>query len=495
MLDASDREGIAQLAAALKAAPYEPGRMRVVMRSENENLTPRPEDIPVLLRLLPRDDRLANLLRLFLIGATVDEARATEALAPLAVERAIRMGVVTREDNGVRGAVRLYPASGFVFACDVDLESSPDLAADHVMGVSSSSIFLASLTIREPVRDVLDIGCGGGIQSVLAAKHAKRVVACDINPRALAFARFNAALNGVANVECRQGSFFDPVRGEKFDLVVSNPPFVVSPDNLLTFRDSGMRGDEVSRMVVREAAAHLADGGRAVVLVSWGVPRGASWDAPVREWTKDLGCDAWFLHQASATALGYAATWNEPLQRGSDPAAFEAALDRWTKAYAELGFDAIAYGAVILRKRAAATHWTRTDDLHGQREPASGEQIARLIAVEDWLASHDDAALRAARLNAVPQQRLDQTLRLRNGVFGVDGATLRLEEGFRFSVPIDAFTAELLARLDGSRTLEAATAEASARFAGDGIPAEQFLSEGTQIARELLKLGFVRLNA
>lgn len=62
------------------------------------------------------------------------------------------------------------------------------------------------------------------MQALLAAKHSGHVVATDVNPRALAFTELGAALSGFDHVECREGSFFDPVEGERFDLVVSNPP-------------------------------------------------------------------------------------------------------------------------------------------------------------------------------------------------------------------------------------------------------------------------------
>ncbi len=494
-LDGSDREGITLLREAVVSAAYDPEHMRVMLRAEGERLTPRPEDVPVLLRLLPQDDRLADLLRLFLISVDVEAEHPRRALAPLPLERALRLGLLRRDGDRVRSGVRLLPSSGFLFACDATLESDPDVPADHVMGVTTSSVFLASLTVRDRVRDVLDVGCGCGIQSVLAATHADRVVACDINPRALEYTRFNAALNGVRNVECRQGSFFEPVRGEKFDLVVSNPPFVISPDNVVAFRDSGMRGDGVSRMVVREAAAHLAEAGRAFVLVSWGMPAAARWEAPLEAWVRDLGCDAWLIHQASATPLGYAATWNEPLQRAPDPTAYERALDRWTASYRELGYAALGYGAVILRRRAAKTHWTRSDDANGQREPASGAQIGRLIAAEDYLASHDDVALLATVLAVEPAHRLDQTLRLRDGAFVVEAASLRLEEGLRLRTEIEAFGAELLTKLDGARTLEEAARAAAGRFAADGAPVEDFLAEAARLARHLLSRGFLRLNA
>ena len=469
--------------------------MRLMLRAESANLTPRPEDVPVLLRLLPEGDRLADLLRLFLISIDLDAEHARRALAPLPLERAIAMGILTREGDRVRSAVRLLPSSGFLFACDAALESDPEVPADHVMGVTTSSVFLASLTVRERVRDALDVGCGCGIQSVLAAKHAERVVACDINPRALTYTRFNAELNGVRNVECREGSFFEPVGDDRFDLVVSNPPFVISPDNVVTFRDSGMRGDAVSRMVVREAATHLAEGGRAFVLASWGVPAGVHWEAPLAAWVRDLGCDAWFIHQASATPLGYAATWNEPLQRASDATAYERALDRWTSAYRDLGYAALCYGAILLRKRSAKTHWIRSDDTNGQREPASGEQIARLMAAEDYLATHDDAALLRAVLLPEPGQRLDQSLRLRDGAFVVDGASLRLETGLRFRSDVNAFTAELLTKLDGRRTLAEAAREAAHRFSGDGLEPGEFEREAASVARHLVSKGFLHLRA
>jgi SAM-dependent methyltransferase len=494
-LDVKDREGIALLRDALRSAGYEPEHMRPMLHAEGDNLQPREADIPVVLRLLPEGDRLADLLRMFLLALEVHEAGAAAALAPLSLERALRLGVIERSGAAVRSMVRILPAADLLFACDRELEGDPDVPADHVMGLSSSSIFLASLTVRRPIRTALDVGCGGGIQSVLAAHHARRVIACDINPRALMFTSFNATLNGVANVECREGSFFGPVADEKFDLVVSNPPFVVSPDSAITFRDGGMRGDDVSRIVLHEAARHLADGGIAAVLVSWGVPGNDEWRAPLDAWVKGLGCDAWFLHHSRATPLGYAATWNEPLQRSDDAAAYPQALDRWARYYRELGYGSIGYGAVILRKRAAKTNWTRADDIHGQREPASAAQIERLIAAEDYLGSHDDAALLKERLLREPEHRLDQVLRAREGAFVVDGASLRLEEGLRFETAIDAFTAELFARLDGTRTLGDAATDAAKRFASDGLAPADVAAEAAAIARRLLALGFIRLNA
>ncbi|HET9809589.1 MAG TPA: methyltransferase, partial [Candidatus Limnocylindria bacterium] len=426
-----------------------------------------------------------------LLREQVSAIDARSALAPLSVERALGLGVLRRVAGNVESTVRILPAGDLVITCDRTPEGSPDLPGDHVMGVASSSILLASLTVRRPIATALDVGAGSGIQSVLAAGHAERVIACDINPRALNFTAFNARLNGKDNVECRSGSFFGPVTGEMFDLVVSNPPFVISPENGLVFRDSGLRGDDVSRTVLRQAAAHLNEDGLAFVLISWGVRKGEAWPDRLRPWVADLPCDIWFLHHSGESPLLYAASWNTPLQ--SRAKEYAAALDRWTEYLAGLGFSSVAYGAAILRKRSGTRNWVRFDDIGEQREPASGEQIAELIETQDYLASlGDDRRLLDARLAVDPAHRLEQIMRCRDGNFEVETASLRRESGLRFTTPLDAFSAHLLTRLEG-RTLGEAVRASAEHFASDAIGYSEFESSALQFAKLTLALGFTRL--
>jgi SAM-dependent methyltransferase len=491
-LDASDRDGIQQLREALRTASYDAAHMRPMLRADTDTLTPRPADIPIIVRLLPRDDRLSSLIRLFVVGLSVPEEEARAALAPLSMERARRLGVIQQSTDGVKSTVRILPSGNLLMAADRAHEGSANLPADHVMAVASSSMFLASLTVRGHVERALDIGCGGGIQTVLAAQHADKVIACDLNPRALDFTAFNALLNGVDNVECREGSFFEPVEGETFDLIVSNPPFVISPENALVFRDSGLRGDDVSRQVIRQTAEHLREGGLAFILMSWGVAKAEAWPDRLRPWVADLPCDIWFLHHSVEGPLMHAASWNSPLQ--SRPDEFGAALDRWTAYLAELGFAGISYGAAIMRRRSGVVNWVRFDDVNEQNEPASGEQIEQLIAAQDYIASlSDPRQLLDEKLTLTPTHRLEQILRGRDGTFAVESASLRLERGIRFDVSVDAFTAHLLARLDGRRSLRDAIAETAQQFAADGIDEAEFLKEAVPTMVRMLALGFVTL--
>src|SRR5439155_8386888 len=151
---------------------------------------------------------------------------------------------------------------------------------------------LASLTIRRPVARALDVGTGNGVQALLAARHATQVVATDVNERALEFARFNAALNDVHNVEFRSGSLLEPVAGERFDLVVANPPYVISPRTDYVFRDSGLGRDRVSEHLVRGLLGVLADGAFATVMISW-ISDEDDVAAEPRAWLESSGCDAW----------------------------------------------------------------------------------------------------------------------------------------------------------------------------------------------------------
>ena len=156
------------------------------------------------------------------------------------------------------------------------LDGAPiDVGPDHVLGISSAATSLAQLTVREPAGRALDLGTGCGVQALHLTDHVADVVATDVNERALAMTRLNARLNEV-DLDVRAGSLFEPVAGELFDLIVTNPPFVVSPatDERLVYRDSGLPGDELVRRVVTTRPA-APRSGRVV-------PRAGQLGAPAR---------------------------------------------------------------------------------------------------------------------------------------------------------------------------------------------------------------------
>jgi Methyltransferase small domain len=335
---------------------------------------------------------------------------------------------------------------------------------------------LAHLTVREPVDRALDLCTGNGIQALLLSRHARHVVATDVNERALDFARLNVTLNEVANVELRQGSLLDPVVGETFHCIACNPPYVVSPDAEYTFRDSGLPGDRVSELLARGLPALLEPGGFATLMASWA----QAGDDPAvrpREWLDGCGCDAWILHTTTDDPLSNAAAWTRDAV--DSPNEFAAALDRWTGYYDRIGIDALAYGTLVLRRRDGG-NWSRGTSLPPRPlEPAS-THLLRMFAGVDAAAAGPDALL-ARRLAVAPTARFEQVVSPGDG-WTVVRATLSLEDGLGFSADVDEPTLRLLRALDGTRTAREAVA---ASLGEDELP------RAAELLRGMLETGFL----
>src|SRR5512133_994967 len=278
------------------------------------------EDAPANERRLP-ESPLATVIRIFFLQRPVPTGDVVEALGRRAVEALETTGLATVGDDLVPGA-RILPIGRLLVAADGYAQG--DDPPDYVAIYSPTSRLCDSLTPRPRVARALDVGTGSGIHALLAAAHAEHVVATDVNARALAFTALNAALNGVTNVECRSGSLFEPVAGETFDLITCNAPYVVSPESRWAYRDSGFQADEMSERVVREAAAHLGDGGYATLIVSGLAQDEDAPDERASGWVAESGCDGWVLPGWDADPLGHASTWNSHLV--GDPEAFARAL-------------------------------------------------------------------------------------------------------------------------------------------------------------------------
>jgi len=481
MLDPERRDGIARLRSALEAHGYLRPEAAEALGAPFGS-EPRRIDLPLYLRRLAAPRPLHALVKLFALHAPVPEAQARAALAPLTVEEGEKLGIVRRALGEVHPRVGLVVTDGLVLARDTPGDGAVGLREDHVVGLNPPALLLARLTVRCQVRTVLDLGCGGGVQALLAARHAERVVGADLNPRAVAFARFNARLNGVTNAEFRVGDLFDPVRGEKFDLLVCNPPYVVSPDAQILFRDGGRPGDSLCAEIVRRAGEHLEEGGFATILVNWVAPLGGDWSEPLRGWVAETGCDAWLAHLDTQDPLTYAAGWN----RGPDPGRYGAALDRWLSYYALRGIGSIGMGAVVLRRRAGST-WVRAEDLPERPRGDASAEILRLFAGEDRLREigSDEGFLEEAF--AVGEDvRVEQVASVREGRLEASRLELRREGALPMAGGADAGTLRLLQMCDGRRPLR----EAIALLDGSAAT-PQLAASAVATARRLAALGFL----
>jgi SAM-dependent methyltransferase len=452
-------------------------------------LSAAPGEVAVHRRRLEGDDAFSTVATLFILGDAVGTPRAEAAFAPLSLASLAEAGLVEDDHGLARPLVRLLPHGDYYLASD---RVSVEPAADWVAGIHAPSVTLAKLAVRRQARASLDLGTGCGIQALLAARHSTRVVATDVNERALAFARFNAVLNGIETIELRRGHLFEPVEaGEHFDLVVANPPYVISPDATFVYRDSGLPGDDLCRELVRGVPGVLEEGGFAHVLVSWAQRSGDAWAEPLRGWVDGTGCDAWLLRYKAEDPLAHAVGWLGPLA-WSAPVEHEAALDRWLDYLRHEEIEAVGYGAVVLRRRSGTSNWLRLDEIPIERLEPATEHTLRVFAAEDYLAALPrESAILDEHFELVETHRLEQELVCRDGRFEVESQTLVLTDGLAFRAGLDRSSAMLLPHFQAGRRLADVLAAAAADLEVEDEDRERFAVAGLAVARRLLELGFL----
>jgi methylase of polypeptide subunit release factors len=427
------------------------------------------------------DEPLSVLARLLLGGEAIEVGLAAAALAPLAPSELGEL--LTVRDGVVRAHVRLQPFEGLLIASD----RRKRLGANHVLGIGGGTRILAGLTVRRPVETALDLCTGSGSLALLAARHAERVVGVDLNRRALRLARVNAALNGITGIEWRQGDLFEPVGDEQFDLVIANPPYIVSPRREFLYRDGGREDDALSRSVVTGAAARLREGGYAHIFCNWVAPAHGRWSKAPRSWLRGAGCDAWLLHNRTESPAAYALRWN--LRPGRTLATAAAAAGAWVDYYRTRGINAIATGAIVLRRR-NGRNWLRDDEFVRTPIGAAGAHVERVFAAQDLLRSlKDERELLAMPLAAAPQTMLVER---REPSGALERARLTVEEGIPLAGRIPPACHPVVAALNGRRPLRTAI-EAAARRSG--VPTEALTTECLPTLTELLARGLLVAQA
>ena len=423
-------------------------------------------------------DELAPLLRRTQGGSALqDLARALVLGAPVRAH--------TLPDSwigpGGRALVRLQAVAHA--GVEVNVPHDPGSAAaalevEQVLGVGAASLTLAAATPRAVVGRVLDLGAGAGIQALLAEDHCSTVVATDRNPRAVAYTQLASALNGVS-VDARVGDLLEPVAGEQFGLVVSNPPFVIGPKRRYTYRDAGYAGDEVCRRLVQGVPEVLAPGGHAVLLVNWLHRTGEDGDERVRSWFEGTGCDGWVVQRELAAPEEYVTAW----LRDTDERAFDALYDEWVDALADV--DAIAFGVLALHKR--------TDGRPTKVVVETVDQPTAATWGEEVLAHFRRRELLEGDLLAVPlvlreDVRLHQVAtRTEEGWFA-HNQLLQQERGLRWSGGVDAYGATLLAACDGSQPLGTLIGILAASA---GLSVDEATQDVLPVLRRLVEQGFL----
>lgn len=402
----------------------------------------------------------STLIRLFLLGATVDETAAVRALPTTGLPAALTQGVLERDGDRVRAGLDIRPhatdETEFLLVSDLDSDVRPGpVRPDHVLGLGSASITLARAVVRDPVEKALDLGTGCGIQALHLAGHSDAVTATDVSPRALALAAATARLNG-QRWELREGSLYRPVADEQFDLIVSNPPFVIGDGTTrFTYRDSGLPGDDIGRALVEGARAHLRPGGTAQLLANWLVVGDADWRDRVGRWVAAAGCDAWVVQREIVDPAEYVGLWladaGEDGRSGGDRDAAQQLAQDWLDYFAAHRVRGIGMGMITLRRNDFGDPSVTMDEITG--EEITGGEVTSFLHNRAWVASTGDAELLATRFELAAQVILEQRALPGHEGWNVVFRMARRQGGAGATLQLDEWGQALLAGCTGAAPL------------------------------------------
>jgi len=483
-----DRCGdLAPLRGALERAGYTEATVAELVLT---NESGKPLQTAALLRRTADPSPLNTLVRLFVLARPVAEAQVGAVVAPASVSSLCEAGLLRRHEQGVRATVAMMPSEELMLVRDFWPGFSGDpVAFDYVPGMAPVSRAVGNLTVRRRGETALDLGTGSGVQALFAAPHTERVIATDTNLRALNFAAFNARLNGISNIELRRGNLFEPVAEERFDLIVSNPPFVISPEKEVEYRDGGLPGDRLTEQVIRGAAGLLREGGYATVMGNWCHEDEDAWADPPRRWLASRGCDVLIVGSDTKDPLSYASAW---LSEAEDefPGRCAQRLDQWLAYYERLGIRRITSGAVIFRRRSEGPNWVRAENRSGEQlRGSASEQIQRVFAAQDFLALNADPRhLLDTAFALTGDHQLEHLMRACGGRWNVEAARLLQTRGFPSVGNVDRLVCTLLAGCDGRRRLGELVADLARSL---GVETERVAEGSVNAIRKLFEAGFL----
>ena len=475
---------------AFAAADYTTDGVADLLGPVAEAALARHETVPARRAARADGTALAALIRLFLLQDTLATSE-----APLPVDAATRLGLLECSGGDLRARLDVRPHHEAYYVVS-DLGTGLDgdvrpVGADHVLGVGGASVSLAELTVRQPVGRALDLGTGCGVQALHLSRHAQEVVATDVLPRALELAALSAGLSGIA-VDLREGALFDAVTGESFDLIVSNPPFVIGAgEGRRTYRDGGLAGDELCRRLVGTAPDHLNPEGCCQLLANWVHRRGEDWRDRLGAWFP-VECDGWALQREVLDPAAYVSLWLHDAGDVAGPDYLER-YDAWLAALEAQGVDGIGFGWITLRRvDTAGVH--RVEEWPHAVDAPLGPHVADTFGRIAWLRAHDAPALLGAHL--VVAEDVSQELIGSPGAEDPRHVVLRQAGGLRRARKVDTATAALVGACTGEAPVGVLIAAVATLLDEDDGEVRQRL---LPVVRELVAEGYLvgkeRVNA
>jgi len=472
----ADLDAIAALRNDLAAAGYTADNIAEILGPTATAALDREQHIPArraLAQPLAEGNPLAGFISCFMLADPISRELAETMFATLGVERAVTLGlVIESETHQVQAVLDLSayatddPGDLWVASDQTALQLGEPLPADHILGVGKASLTLAQITPRHQVDTALDIGTGCGIQALHLLTHARHVTITDVSDRAVKFAVFNILLNApklgvdphnlADRVTVAVGNMLAPVVGQTFELVVTNPPFVIAPAQASvthTYRETGQTGDQLVAELISSLDSVLADGGEAIMLANWEMFGTADpWHARLATWPADT-LDIWAIQRSSSDPAQYAEMWLKDSSEHLNPSTYDEAYAKYLADFQARGVTQVGFGWVWLRKRLeSATPLRRfeylTQPVHQPVATAWATAISRYDAVHADVT--DDWALADVHLVAPDWVTSEQYQRFT--AEHPEVLMARSGAGFGRHVQLDTASAAVLGAADGELT-------------------------------------------
>ncbi|MEN8583743.1 methyltransferase [Arthrobacter sp. KBS0703] len=464
----------------------------------------------------PRTAALAAVVRFWLLAVPQDAGVLDTALPRVRTEGLVALGLAEALEGQIAAAADLRPYgwdSNEDGSGGAELWVASDLAAhqrpgvlrhDHVLGIGQASTTLVQTTIRRHAARALDLGTGCGIQTFHLLHHSEHVTATDISARALAFTRFNLLLNAEAlhidrsqpdgRVSLRLGSLLEPVAGEEFDLVVSNPPFVITPRSTgeaaadqFTYRDGGLPGDDIVASLVRTLPGVLAPGGTAQLLGNWEITAGTSWEERPQSWASP-DTDVWFIQREQLGPEQYAETWLQDASENRDRRHYQDAYAAYLDDFAARDVGGIGFGMIWLRRPAGGERRVyRFEEITYPIEQPVGPHLGAGVDRADWLAAHDLSETHLLVADDVTEERHQRPGAEHPGVI-----LLRQGAGLRRTNLLSTELAGFVSACDGDLSVGQIIGALEALLGGaDGFDGEAFRAGLLTEVANLVRDGFL----
>jgi predicted RNA methylase len=407
----------------------------------------------------------------------------------------LRSGMLQQEGNRLLPGCMLTHFENLLLSCDSVRAARIEVPSDLVLGVNIPTHILARCMLPLPdTGEVLDLGTGCGTLALQASPRASRVFATDINPRALDFMLFNAALNGISNIEALAGDRFQPVKGHRFDLVLCNPPFFLGSKSKLAFTDNPFTLDSFVESLARQAPAFLKQSGYCQMLCEWVELKGQPWHNRVHSWFRESGCDVLILKAYEITPPDYV------LKRAAEAASLyreassDSLLDQ-ARYFEEHGVERILGGLVTMRRNTVwadgkprSRNWFIVDEMEEVPSTSIGDLLLERFSAQEIISSNGDSRLLAAK----PRLSKDVILvgeAVQEGRSWKPQITyLERRSGLPHRLAFEPHIAQVLALWDGSRDLEFLIAAFAKQH---NLPKNQITPDWLRLARRLASLSLI----